>query len=205
MPDARHYPPAAPAARPARRFRQERGLTTAQQQARHMRGNQPHKANTAHAGDAGRRQHYRGENPQQRQPGCAHAKARSSLIAEQRHVRGPGGKQQQRKRGIAQSAASPTSVQFAACRLPASHSIAVCTSRTSAVVIKTPIAAANAHDTPMPIKINRGREISRARAITSSAVSSPPVMPISGRRAGSAPGTEKSAAVPPRYSPPSRR
>ena len=85
--------------------------------------------------------------------------------------------------GAAQAAAMPTSVQFAACRLPASHSIAVCTSRTSAVVIKTPIAAANAHDTPMPIKINRGREISRARTITSSAVSSPPAMPTSGRQA----------------------
>ena len=74
-------------------------MPTAQQQARHVRGNQPHEANAAYAGDAGRRQHHRSENPQQRQPGCAHAKARSGLIAEQRHVRGPGGKQQQRKRG----------------------------------------------------------------------------------------------------------
>ena len=90
--------------------------------------------------------------------------------------------------GTVQAAAMLTSVQLAACRLPASHSIAVWTSRTSAVVIKTPIAAANAHDTPMPIRMNRGREISRASATTSSAVSSPPAMPISGRQYGPNPG-----------------
>ena len=85
--------------------------------------------------------------------------------------------------GSVQAAAMPTSVQFAACRLPASHSIAVCTSRTSAVVIKTPIAAANAQETPIPVRINRGREISRASATTSSAVSMPPAIPASGRQA----------------------
>ena len=109
------------------------------------------------------------------------------------------------KAGIAQPAAIATSVQFAACRLPASHSIAVCTSRTSAVVIKTPIAAANAQETPMPIRIKHGREISRASTTTSSAVSSPPAMPITGRQnrltAGNWKISSSTAALQPSFTP----
>ncbi|MNV25154.1 hypothetical protein D3C71_1162410 [compost metagenome] len=48
--------------------------------------------------------------------------------------------------------------------------------------MKTPIPAAKVHDTPMPIKIKRGREMSRASHITSSAVSKPPAIPTTGRQ-----------------------
>ena len=61
---------------------------------------------------------------------------------QQRHVRRPGGTEQDDGPGQRPAKATASSGRVAACRLPASQIIAVCTSRTSAVVIKMPTAAA---------------------------------------------------------------
>ncbi len=96
--------------------------------------------------------------------------------------------------GSAQQKATASSGQVAACRLPASQIIAVCTSRTSAVVIKMPTAAARLQETPMPIKIKRGREQSRASVRTSRATAMPPTIPASGRQTRPTAGKNSTSA-----------
>ena len=101
-----------------------------------------------------------GRKAQHRQLLQTYAEADGGPVAQQRHVRRPGGTEQDDGPGQRQQKPPPAAA-VAACRLPASQIIAVCTSRTSAVVIKMPTAAAGSGDADA-IKIKRGREQSRA-------------------------------------------
>ncbi len=115
---------------------QQRYLAAAQHETRHMRRHQAHKTQAADAGDAGRGQQHRGEKAQHRQLLQTYAEADGGPVAQQRHVRRPGGTEQDDGPGQRPAKATASSGQVAACRLPASQIIAVCTSRTSAVVAK---------------------------------------------------------------------
>lgn len=86
-----------------------------------------------------------------------------------------------RAAGNIQQAEIPTNIQLAACRLPDNHINAVCTSRTSAVVINTPIPAAKTRNTNTNQNKSRAGNFACTK-ITIKATNKPPARPATGRQ-----------------------